>query len=248
MLRKIGTPTHAGGWWLVPVAALSASRVDTAAVTPARILETAGERDGRAFVELIATAFLIGRARKAEADLGLRNGVELVATRAVRVDGVRIEANHALVLRGAKDGLEVVFLEPVDLATRDEICAAVEERVRVSRAVPGESVEPPRSNWDVRDLLSELAQYRRIDDGADPMAFRIRSSSSARTMYVYLYGGQPDLIHFDLEDPSSPSVEWDAAVGRGSAKTKGRLLEVARTWLDEGRMIPSGSAQDTMAR
>jgi hypothetical protein len=60
-------------------------------------------------------------------------------------------------------------------------------------------------------------------------------------VYIYLYGGQPDLIHFDLEDPTSNGNEWDAAIGRGSTRTTERLLEVAHMWLDEGRLIPSGN-------
>jgi hypothetical protein len=248
MLRKVGTPTYACGWWLVPVVGVNPSRVDrtldTGVAPPTHVIEAEGDIDTRAFVDLIATAIPIARPRKAEGDLGLCDGLEMVAARVDVVDGARVETNHALVLRGAKDGLEIMFLEPVAAATRDEICAAVEERIRIARTVPGDHLaDALRSNWEAQDLLSELARYPRADDGTDRMAFRIKSTSSARTMYVYLYGGQPDLIHFDLEDPTSDAVEWDAAVGRGSAGTKERLLEVAHLWLDDGRMIPSGATQ-----
>ncbi len=217
-----------------------------AVAPPAHVIEAGGELDPRASVDLLATASSIARPRTAESDLGLHDGLALVAARVEVVDGARVETGHALVLHGGKHRLEIMFLEPVSAATRDEICAAVEERVRIHRATPGDiRADSARSNWEIRVLLSELARCFRADAGTDLLALRINSTSSTRTMYVYLYGGRPDLTHFDLEDPASDAVGWDAAVARGSAETKERPLEVARLWLDEGRIIPGGATQRT---
>jgi hypothetical protein len=245
MLRKIGTPTYAAGWWFVPVAIIGASRGDkpfhAGASSETCVLQTMGDLGGQAFVELITATFPVSQPRKAAADLGLRDGFGLVAAKAAVVDGARAETNQTIVLQSVQEGLEVIFLGPVASAARDEICAALEERLRGFRGVSGRGADTLQSDWDVRELLAELAQYTRADDGSDLLAFRIKGSSSARTMYIYLYGGQPDLIHFDLEDPTSNGNEWDAAIGRGSTRTTERLLEVAHMWLDEGRLIPSGN-------
>lgn len=63
------------------------------------------------------------------------------------------------------------------------------------------------SNWSVTNLLAELRDFRRIDDGTDLLAFRLVDALPMRSVYIYLYGEDPDLIHFDLEDESADADE-----------------------------------------
>jgi len=90
------------------------------------------------------------------------------------------------------------------------------------------------SNWTIGDILSRLPGYRRVDDGGDLLAFRITGFHGRRAAYVYLWGENPDLIHYDLEDPSVGSGEWDHAVGRGSLRSVEELDAVLRAFLRPG--------------
>jgi hypothetical protein len=88
-----------------------------------------------------------------------------------------------------------------------------------------------RSDWTVEGLLAELPGFRRADDGSDLLAFRLVGNTPARSAYVYLYGGDPGLIHFDLEDESAETGRWDHAVRRGSARSLEELRGVIGPWL-----------------
>ncbi len=92
-----------------------------------------------------------------------------------------------------------------------------------------------RSNWSVPELLVELRDFRRADEGADLLAFRLVGALPQRSVYVYLYGENPELIHFDLEDESVPTGQWDHAVRRGSARSVEELREVVGSWLQGAR-------------
>jgi hypothetical protein len=87
------------------------------------------------------------------------------------------------------------------------------------------------SNWTVPGLLAGLRDFRRADDGTDLLAFRLVGALSQRSVYVYLYGENPDLIHFDLEDETVETGKWDHAVRRGSACSAEELWAVIRAWL-----------------
>jgi len=88
-----------------------------------------------------------------------------------------------------------------------------------------------RSNWSVSALLAGLREFRRSDDGSDLLAFRVFGSIPHRFVFVYLYGNDPDLIHFDLEDESAKTAEWDYAVVRGSVRSLDELQDVVHSWL-----------------
>jgi hypothetical protein len=90
------------------------------------------------------------------------------------------------------------------------------------------------SNWSLATLLAALPEFRRTDDGIDLLAFRLAGAIPQHSVYVYLYGGDPDLIHFDLEDESANTDEWDHAVRRGSARSIAELRAVVLAWLQEG--------------
>ena len=89
-----------------------------------------------------------------------------------------------------------------------------------------------RTNWTIEALLAALGDFRRTDDGVDLLAFRV-AGGSRRSVYVYLYGDDPDLIHFDLEDESVESGEWDHAVERGSVSSVQDLRAMVVRWLAE---------------
>ena len=100
----------------------------------------------------------------------------------------------------------------------------------------GEAVQDNlRSHWSVPELLAQLPDFRRVDDGSDLLAFRLAGAFPHRSVYVYLYGENPDLIHYDLEDESAPTEQWDHAVRRGSACSVGELREVVGSWLNRAR-------------
>jgi hypothetical protein len=88
-----------------------------------------------------------------------------------------------------------------------------------------------RSNWSVRNLLAELSEFQRTDDAGDNLAFRLVGAIPDRSVYVYLYGEDPDLIHFDLEDNSIATGEWDHAVRRDSVGTVAELRVIVCDWL-----------------
>jgi hypothetical protein len=88
-----------------------------------------------------------------------------------------------------------------------------------------------RSNWTIPPLLAALNGYDRTDDGTDLRAFRVVGEDPQRSAYVYLYGEDPDLIHFDLEDESVETGEWDHAVRRGSVRSVDDLRTVVAAWL-----------------
>jgi hypothetical protein len=88
------------------------------------------------------------------------------------------------------------------------------------------------SNWSVPQLLAALPDVRRVDDGADLLAFRIAGESPSRTVYVYLYGGDPGRISFDLEAPTATTGEWDHAVRRGETRSLTELQQVVSGWLN----------------
>jgi hypothetical protein len=87
----------------------------------------------------------------------------------------------------------------------------------------------------VSELLAELHDFRRGDDGSDLLAFRLVGASPHRSVYVYLYGEDPDLIHFDLEDELAETGQWDHAVRRGSARSVEELREAVGPWLHGAR-------------
>jgi hypothetical protein len=89
------------------------------------------------------------------------------------------------------------------------------------------------SNWTVPQVLTALPELRRVDDGSDLLAFRVIGASPNRAAYVYLYGGAPDLISYDLEDKAAETGEWDHALRRGSTDSLGELQEVVSAWLSE---------------
>ncbi len=86
------------------------------------------------------------------------------------------------------------------------------------------------SNWSVSTLLTALNEFRRIDEGADLLAFRLVGTIPGHAAYVYLYGEDPDMIYFDLEDDASTD-EWDYAVRRGDVRSIEELVVVIRGWL-----------------
>jgi hypothetical protein len=88
-----------------------------------------------------------------------------------------------------------------------------------------------RSNWSVPQLLAGLRDFHRTDHGGDLLAFRLAGAAPQRSVYVYLYGEDPDLIHFDLEDESAETGEWDHAVRRGSARSAEELRAIVCAWL-----------------
>src|SRR6266851_3437008 len=88
-----------------------------------------------------------------------------------------------------------------------------------------------RSNWKLDDLLQHLSAYRYYDVGG-LLECRLGGINPTRTAYVYLYGEDPNLIHYDLEDESAQTDEWDHAVERGSVSSIDDLKAVLRRWLD----------------
>lgn len=89
-----------------------------------------------------------------------------------------------------------------------------------------------RTNWTIEPLLEALRDFRRTDDGTDLLAFRVAGDTPQRSVYVYLYGNDPDLINFDLEDDSVETGEWDHAVERGSVRSIDDLRAFVVRWLD----------------
>jgi hypothetical protein len=87
------------------------------------------------------------------------------------------------------------------------------------------------SNWSVSELLAQFSEFRRTDDGNDILAFRLAGNLPQRSVYVYLYGEDPDLIHFDLEDELAETDEWDHTVHSGSVRSPEELRGVVFAWL-----------------
>jgi hypothetical protein len=87
------------------------------------------------------------------------------------------------------------------------------------------------SSWTIQEILAALPEFRRIDDGGDLLAFRLAGAIPHRSVYVYLYGDDPRLIHFDLEDESVETGEWDHAINRGSVRSLEDLRPQVRVWL-----------------
>ena len=90
-----------------------------------------------------------------------------------------------------------------------------------------------RSNWEIPQIVSALPGLRRVDEGGDLMACRIAGKHHTRTAYVYLYGGTPDLISFDLEDESVETDEWDRAIKRGEVTSLPELRDIVSEWLNK---------------
>lgn len=88
-------------------------------------------------------------------------------------------------------------------------------------------VDPLHSNWTVPQVFAALSGLRRVDDGSD----RVTGVSPTRSGYVYLYGGNPDLISFDLEDDAVETGEWDHAIRRGQTRSLDELRAVLSAWL-----------------
>ena len=89
------------------------------------------------------------------------------------------------------------------------------------------------SNWSVPQVLAALTGVRRVDAGADLLAFRVAGESPTRTVYVYLYGDDPDRISFDLEDSTANTGAWDHAVQHGETRSLSELREVVKGWLSK---------------
>jgi hypothetical protein len=89
------------------------------------------------------------------------------------------------------------------------------------------------SNWTVSQVLAALRGVRRVDGGSDLLAFRVAGASPTRTAYVYLFGSDPGLISFDLEDQAAEIGEWDKAVQRGQTRSLAELAEVVSGWLEQ---------------
>jgi hypothetical protein len=90
-----------------------------------------------------------------------------------------------------------------------------------------------RSNWSITVLLTALHEFRRSDDGVDLLAFRLEGAIPGHSAYIYLYGDDPNLIHFDLEDAATTD-QWDHAVRRGDVRSIEELQGVIRGWLQRG--------------
>jgi hypothetical protein len=95
--------------------------------------------------------------------------------------------------------------------------------------------DPLDSNWTVPQVLAALPGLRRVDDGDDLLAFRVAGACLTRTAYVYLYGGTPELISFDLEDEAVETGEWDHAVQRGQTRSLAELRAVVSEFLGGGQ-------------
>ena len=89
----------------------------------------------------------------------------------------------------------------------------------------------PRSNWTVPGLLAQLPQFRRLDGGADELAFRLGCETPGRTAYVYLSVVEPAAIHFRLEDADSKSRDWGDSEECGCVLSAADLSLVLRWWL-----------------
>jgi hypothetical protein len=62
----------------------------------------------------------------------------------------------------------------------------------------------------------------------------LAGASPTRAAYVYLYGGDPGLISFDLEGAAADAGEWDYAARRGQAWSLAELREAVLGWLGGG--------------
>ncbi len=87
-----------------------------------------------------------------------------------------------------------------------------------------------RSNWKMDDLLQQLSAYR-LQDVGGLLEHRLAGCHSTRTAYIYLYGEDPNLIHYDLEDAAAQTNEWDHAIERGSVSSVENLRTVLQRWL-----------------
>lgn len=93
--------------------------------------------------------------------------------------------------------------------------------------------DPLHSAWTIEQVLAALSGLSRVDDGADLLACRVAGASPTRAAYIYLYGGTPNRISFDLEDAVADTGAWDHAVRRGQAGTLAELRAVVSEWLGE---------------
>jgi hypothetical protein len=90
------------------------------------------------------------------------------------------------------------------------------------------------SNWTIPQVLAAFPGVVRVDSGDDLLAARVRGSIPTRTVYLYLYGDDPDAIFFDLED-TTLSTAWDHAVHRGQVQSLSELREIVTDWLENHR-------------
>lgn len=89
----------------------------------------------------------------------------------------------------------------------------------------------PLSNWTVAGLVAKLPEFRRVDQGAELLAFRLAGDAPGRTVHIQLYGEDPAAIHFDLEDLNAVYPEWDRTPEQGRVTSIGDLALVLRWWL-----------------
>jgi hypothetical protein len=87
------------------------------------------------------------------------------------------------------------------------------------------------SLWTVDELLLDLGEFQRVDDGVDLSAFTLAGMIRNRNVYVYLYGPKVDTICYDLEDWSLDTGEADHALERGEVDSPQELLKLCRYWL-----------------
>ncbi|MBL8740106.1 MAG: hypothetical protein JNK04_03395 [Myxococcales bacterium] len=221
MEERIGTPMHRNGWWLVSVIAVAGEPSLLVSLGPADKYQ-ARPRDA----SLWHRAFGVSRKRPRTQQLAL------VASHTRAEDGQRAEATHRIVIDEQAGQLVAAFLEPApasDAAAqlRDALLECLESAI-------GSAEGSGKSSWHVDQLLAALSQFDRIDDAADDLAFRIGAPSAQRTMYVHLYGGDPWLIHFDLEDPTQAPTSWDHRISSGAVEDVESLRTMAEAWLVHG--------------
>lgn len=90
------------------------------------------------------------------------------------------------------------------------------------------------SKWTIPQVLAAFPDVVRVDSGGDLLAARVRGSIPTRTVYLYLYGNDPDAISFDLED-AADTTTWDHAVQRGQVRSLSELREIVTGWLENHR-------------
>jgi len=95
------------------------------------------------------------------------------------------------------------------------------------------SNDPLQSNWSIPEVLAAVPNYRRTDDGVDLLACRIAGEHEGRAVYLFLYGADPDSIHYDLEESTAVTNErWDGATESGSVNNLAVLPVIVRQWLE----------------
>ncbi len=88
------------------------------------------------------------------------------------------------------------------------------------------------SRWSIPQILTALPGLRRLDDGTDLLACRVAGFSPPRAAYIYLYGDDPNVIRFDLEDESADTSEWDNAIRRGQTVSLSELRKAVLSWVN----------------